>query len=208
LEIEKYKTNKRKDKQASQQVMNHQPLYRTELRRVFLVAGLPAPATRADAHLQFFDNYIRDTRLRLRSIRSPQTRAWTWILEQRFPSDENDLSRWQVAEIHLDEAEHAAFEIFEGREIRKNERVETNELRFNRYFYDFNGKQIEIDLFLNPLWGYNPAKVFFDSEAEMKNFAPPDFAVAEITQNEFFIGRNLLGKTLADVRDALAAKEN
>jgi hypothetical protein len=120
--------------------MNIQPLYRIELRRVFLVRELPAPLTRAADHLQFFDNYIRDTRLRLRTIRSPRSRAWTWILEQRFPVDENDLSRWQVSEIRLNEAEHAAFEIFEGREIRKNERVETNELRFNRYFYDFNGK--------------------------------------------------------------------
>jgi CYTH domain-containing protein len=188
--------------------MNHQTLYRIELRRVFLVRELPAPLNRASAHLQFFDNYISDTRLRLRTIRSPQTRAWSWILEQRFPLDAADLSRWQVAELHLNEAEHAAFEIFEGRQIRKNERVETSELRFNRYFYDFKGRQIEIDVFLNPLWGYNPAKVFFETEAEMKNFEPPDFAIAEITQNKSFTGRNLLGKTFADVRDEIAGKES
>ncbi|HLM00779.1 MAG TPA: hypothetical protein VK400_06965 [Pyrinomonadaceae bacterium] len=185
--------------------MIHQPFYRTELRRVFLVRELPAPLTRASEHLQFFDNYIRDTRLRLRAIRSPQTRAWNWILEQRFPAREDDLSRWQVARIHLSEAEHAAFEIFEGREIKKNERVETSELRFNRYFYDFDGRQIEIDLFLNPLWGYNPAKVFFETEEEMKNFQLPDFALAEITQNEFFLGPNLLGKTFEDVRAEISA---
>ena len=185
--------------------MIHQPFYRTELRRVFLVRELPAPLTRASEHLQFFDNYIRDTRLRLRAIRSPQTRAWSWILEQRFPAREDDLSRWQVARIHLSEAEHAAFEIFEGREIKKNERVETSELRFNRYFYDFDGRQIEIDLFLNPLWGYNPAKVFFETEEEMKNFQLPDFALAEITQNEFFLGPNLLGKTFEDVRAEISA---
>lgn len=183
--------------------MNHQPFYRIEMRRVFLVQSLPAPLARASAHLQFFDNYIRDTRLRLRTIRSPQTREWQWILEQRFPLEAGDLSRWQVAEIHLNEAEHAAFEIFEGRQVKKNERIETSELRFNRYFYDFKGKRIEIDLFLNPLWGYNPAKVFFATEEEMKNFAKPDFAVAEITQNEFFLGQNLLGKTFEDVRAEL-----
>ncbi|HEX8368299.1 MAG TPA: hypothetical protein VF604_07135 [Pyrinomonadaceae bacterium] len=187
--------------------MNHQPLYRIELRRVFLCRELPAPLTRASEHLQFFDNYIRDTRLRLRTIRSPQTKQWSWILEQRFPLDAGDLSRWQVAELRLNEAEHAAFEVFEGREIKKNERVETSELRFNRYFYDFDDRQIEIDVFLNPLWGYNPAKVFFESEAEMKNFVPPDFAVAEITQNKFFIGQNLLGKTFEDVKSELAASK-
>lgn len=187
--------------------MNYQPLYRIEMRRVFLLRELPAPLTRASAHLQFFDNYIHDTRLRLRTIRSPQTRKWDWILQQRFAPDAGDLSRWQISEIHLSEAEHAAFEIFEGREIRKNERVETNELRFNRYFYEYENKRIEIDLFLNPLWGYNPAKVFFESEEELKNFEKPDFAVAEITQNEFFLGQNLLGKTFADVQSELAALE-
>jgi hypothetical protein len=185
--------------------MNHQPFYRLELRRVFLARELPAPLTRASAHLQFFDNYIRETRLRLRTIRSPQTRAWTWILEQRFAPDENDLSRWQVAEIYLNEAEHAALEIFEGREVKRNERVETNELRFNRYFYEAGGKQIEIDVFLNPLWGLNTAKVFFESEEEMENFQPPDFAIAEVTQNRFFTGANLLGKTFEDIRSRLTA---
>lgn len=185
--------------------MNHQPLYRIELRRVFLVPELPAPLTRASEHLQFFDNYIRDTRLRLRTIRSPQNKQWSWILEQRFPLNENDLSRWQVAELQLNEAEHAALEIFEGREVKRNERIETNELRFNRYFYDAGGKRMEIDVFLNPLWGLNPAKVFFESEAEMKNFAPPDFAIAEVTQNKFFTGANLVGKTFDDVRINLSA---
>lgn len=187
--------------------MNHQPFYRIELRRVFLVRELPAPLTRAGEHLQFFDNYIRDTRLRLRTIRSPQTKDWTWILEQRFAPDENDLSRWQIAEIHLNEAEHAALEIFEGREVKKNERVETNELRFNRYFYDAGDRQIEIDVFLNPLWGLNKAKVFFESEEAMKNFQTPDFAIAEVTQNKFFVGQNLLGKTFADVQNEIAQRE-
>jgi hypothetical protein len=183
--------------------LNRNPFYRTELRRVFILAGLPEPLTRADEHLQFFDNYIENTRLRLRTIRSPQTKQWRWILEQRFPANEGDWSRWLVAEIHLNEAEHAAFEMFEGRKIKKNERVESNELRFNRYFYDFGGRKIEIDVFLNPLWGLNLAKVFFESEAEMRDFVLPDFAVADVTQNKFFTGVNLVGKTIEDVRTEL-----
>ena len=176
--------------------------YRTEPRRVFLLRDLPAPLTRASEHLQFFDNYIENTRLRLRSIRAPHTKEWSWILEQRFPRDENDLSVWNVSEIFLNETEHAAFELFEGREIKKNERVETNELRFNRYFRDVGNGQMEIDVFLNPLWGLCLGKVFFETEDEMKNFDAPDFTIAEVTQNEFFLGRNLIGKTFADARAA------
>lgn len=177
------------------------PNYRTELRRVFLLADLPQPLTRASEHLQFFDNYIENTRLRLRSARAPQTKEWTYILEQRFPPDENDLSEWRIAETFLNEAEHAAFEIFEGRAVKNNERIETNELRFNRYFYDAGNWRMEIDVFLNPLWGLHLGKIIFNTKEEMKNFAVPDFAIAEVTQNKIFNGKNLVGKTFADIQN-------
>lgn len=172
--------------------------YETELRRVFLIENLPAPLTRASQHLQIFDNYIENTRLRLRSIRSPETKEWTWILEQRFPLE--NLSQWKVGRIYLNETEHAAFEIFEGREVRKNERIETFEIRKNRYFFDAGDKQIEIDVFLGELWGLNLAKVYFESLEALREFNLPPMAIAEVTENEFFVGKNLIGKTFADVR--------
>ena len=173
--------------------------YRTETRRVFLIADLPAPLTRADRHLQIFDNYIENTRLRLRSVRVPETKEWTWILQQREPLAA-DLSEWQISEIFLNEAEHQAFEIFEGREVRANERAETNEIRKNRYFYDFNNRQIEIDVFLGGLWGLSLAKARFESSEELRDFEKLPFAILEVTGSEFFTGANLLGKTFADVQ--------
>ena len=172
--------------------------YRTEMRRVFLIKDLPAPLTRASRHLQIFDNYIENTRLRLRSIRRPETKEWTWILQQRFP--QKDLSNWKIAEIYLNETEHAAFEMFEGRQIKKNERIQTNEIRKNRYFYDSSDKHLEIDLFLGELWGLITAKIYFETAAEMQAFENPPFAVLEVTHNEFFTGENLIGKTFADVQ--------
>jgi CYTH domain-containing protein len=168
------------------------------LRRVFLIENLPVPLTRASRHLQIFDNYIENTRLRLRSVRVPETKEWNWVLQQREPFE--DLSEWRISEIHLNEAEHAAFEIFEGTEVRKNERVETNEIRKNRYFYDFENRQIEIDVFLGELWGLNLAKVYFENLEDLRRYELPPFAVLEVTNNEFFVGQNLLGKTFADVR--------
>ena len=172
--------------------------HRTELRRLFLIEDLPAPLTRASRHWQIFDNYIERTRLRLRSIRIPETKQWIWILQQRFPLD--DLSNWQISEIYLNETEHAAFEIFEGREVKKNERVETNEIRKNRYFYNSGDKQIEIDVFLGVLWGLNLANVHFKDLEEMREFKFLTFAILEVTKDEFFIGANLVGKTFADVQ--------
>ena len=181
--------------------------YQTKLRRAFLIAELPEPLTRASQHLQIFDNYIENTRLRLRSLRAPHTKEWTYVLEQRFPSNETDLSKWQTAQIFLNETEHAAFEIFEGREVKRNERIETNEVRKNRYFYDFEGKQIEIDLYLGSLWGLHVAKARFETEEEMREFEPPPFALLEVTNNRFFTGENLVGKTFADVQTEFERKE-
>lgn len=181
--------------------------YKIEFQRVFLLPDLPEPLTRASEHLQFFDNFIEQTRLCLRTIRAPHTKAWSWILEQRFPLDDNDLSCWKVSRIFLNETEHQAFEQFEGREIQKNERVESNELRFNRYFYDHGGTPIQIDVFLNPLWGLCLATVVFETREELQNFQPPGFVVEEITQNKFFLGKNLVGKTFADVREEFEKRQ-
>lgn len=173
--------------------------HQTKLRRVFLIENLPAPLTRADYHHQIFDNYIENTRLRLRSVRVPETKQWTWILQQREPLAA-DLAQWKIAEIYLNETEHQAFEIFEGREVCANERIETNEIRKNRYFYDYNEKKIEIDLFLGGLWGLILAQVDFDDLEELNSFEVPAFAVLEVTNNKFFLGENLIGKTFADVQ--------
>lgn len=174
--------------------------YRIELRRVFLLSNLPEPLTRASEHLQYFDNFIENTRLVLRSVRAPHTKEWTWILKQSEPVKTDDLSIWKISEIYLNEIEHQAFEQFEGREVRRNERVETNELRFNRYSYELNNTEFEIDVFLNPLWGLTLATTHFSSEEELQNFQSPEFALAEVTQNDFFLGRNLIGKTFADIQ--------
>ena len=165
--------------------------YRNELRRLFLLEHLPEPLTRAAAHLQIFDNYIEKTRLRLRNVRVPETKNWTWILQQRFAVSE-DSTHWKIAEIHLNQTEHELFERFEGREIRKN-----------RYFHEADGKQIEIDVFLGKLWGLNLAKVHFETIEELRDFKLP-FAALEVTTDEFFQGENLVEKTFAEVQTQAA----
>jgi hypothetical protein len=177
--------------------------YKSELRRLFLFESLPAPLTAASSHLQIFDNYIENTRLRLRSVRSPETKEWTFILQQRFAVGA-DLAHWKIAEIYLNDAEHQTFERFEGRKIKINERLESNEIRKNRYFLEIGGRQIEFDIFLGDLWGLNLARAYFETENELENYEIPPFAVFEVTNNLFFTGENLVGKRLADVREELA----
>lgn len=165
---------------------------RTEIQRLFLIEGLPEPLTRASAHLQFFDNYVTGTRLRLRSIRNPETREWTHILQRRRLVDEGDLSRIVLAEIYLDEAEYEQFRVFEGNEIRKN-----------RYYHEFDGRMATFDVFLGPLWGLNIAKVEFDSIDDAVVYEPPIFALFEVTGEAFFDGSSLYNKKFEDVQAAV-----
>lgn len=173
--------------------------YADELCRIFLLQNLPEKIERSSSHLQIFDNYIENTRLRIRSVRSPETKEWTFILQQRFPVNEQ-FSHWKIAEIYLSEAEHEVFAPFENREIKKNERVESNEVRKNRYFLDHEGKQISIDLYLGDLWGLILAKAEFGTEKELTDFEVPKFSVLEVTNDQFFVGGNLVGKTFAEVQ--------
>lgn len=165
-------------------------IYQTEVRRLFLIQDLPEPLTRASRHLQIFDNYIENTRLRLRRVRVPQTKEQSWMLEHRFPADENNLAIWKISEIFLREDEYRVFERFEGREIRKN-----------RYFYELDDQQIAVDLYLGDLWGLITAKARFETEDEMKHFEAPPFAVHEITNNYFFAGENLVAKKFVDIQN-------
>lgn len=168
-------------------------LAQTELHRLFLIERLPEPLTRASSHLQLFDNYIENTRIRLRSIRDPYTNTWTRILQQRFPSVEGEYAVSKLAEIYLNDDEYAVFEHFEGREIRKN-----------RYFHEFDRVSFAFDVHLGPLWGLNTARVDFDTRERLEAFVPPPFAVFEVTNDAFFAGENLVDKKFTDIQAEVA----
>lgn len=165
----------------------------TELHRLFLIERLPEPLTPASSHLQIFDNYIKDTRIRLRNIRDPYSKAWTRVLQQRFPAHEGEYAVTKLAEIHLNDAEYAAFERFEGREIRKN-----------RYFHEFDRVSFTFDVYLGGLSGLNMARVDFETPEHMESFLPPPFAVFEVTNDPFFSGENLVEKKFIDIQAEVA----
>jgi CYTH domain-containing protein len=167
---------------------------RTEFRRVFLLEALPEPLTRASAHIQIFDNYIDGTRLRIRSVRDPQTSGWTRILQQRFAAVAGELSALKVAEIYLNDEEHARLQHLEGEEIRKN-----------RYFHEFDGRMFAFDVYLGPLWGVNTARVEFESAEELERFEPPPWILLDVTNDEFFLGDNLVKVKFDDVREHLGS---
>ncbi|MFM9903393.1 MAG: hypothetical protein ACKVQJ_02345 [Pyrinomonadaceae bacterium] len=166
----------------------------TELHRLFLIDSLPEPLTPASSHIQLFDNYIKNTRIRLRSIRDPYAKSWTRILQQRFAGSESEIAVTNLAEIYLNDAEYAAFERFEGREIRKN-----------RYFHEYDGASFAFDVYLGDLWGLSTTRIDFDTAEQLESFMPPKFAVLEITAQPFFAGENLVERKFSDIQAEIAA---
>ena len=166
---------------------------RVERERRYLLQDLPEGLTRADHHLQITDNYLTGTRLRLRKVRDPQTNKWVVKFTQKFAPDPADFSRTIITNVYLSAAEAEALSIFEANEIRKN-----------RYRFEFAGRNFAIDMFLGDLFGLVLAETDFGDDAELEKFPLPAFAVADVTNNQFFTGGRLSESTFADIQAEVA----
>lgn len=165
--------------------------YRNELHRKFLIHGLPEPLEKNGKHLQIYDNYIENTRLRLRKIRLPQTKEQTFLFQQRILVEQSK-PLWKIAEIELNETEYKLFKIFEGREIRKN-----------RYFLELERTTAEIDIYLGSLNGLITVKFLFQDETALANLKLPFPILAEVTGNSAFYGEKLVNRSFFDVQKEL-----
>lgn len=165
---------------------------RVERERRYLVQDLPEGLTRPDPHVQITDNYITGTRLRLRKVREPRTNKWTVKLTQKFAPDPNDFSRTLITNIYLNALEAETLAVFD-----------TNEIRKNRYAFEFAGRKFSVDMFLGDLFGLVLAEVSFETDEELGNFSKPPFAVADVTNIELFTGGRLCELTFEDIREEI-----
>lgn len=167
---------------------------RVERERRYLLRDLPDGLTRADPHLQITDNYMTGSRLRLRKVREPLTNKWTAKLTQKFAPDPNDLSRTIITNTYLNALEAETFAtLFNSNEIRKN-----------RYHFEFEGRKFSADMFLGDLFGLVLAEVSFETDEELDKFQPPPFALADVTNEPLFTGGRLAELTFSDVRAEIA----
>jgi CYTH domain-containing protein len=162
---------------------------RVERERRYLLQDLPEGLTRADPHLQITDNYITGTRLRLRKVREPRSNKWTVKFTQKFAPNPEDLSRTIITNTYLNALEAETLSVFNSNEIRKN-----------RYYFEFEGRRFSIDMFLGDLFGLVMAEVGFDTDEEMERFTQPPFALAEVTNDPMFSGGRLCELNFAEVR--------
>src|SRR4029077_19414244 len=143
-----------------------------ERERRYLLDDLPEGMTRADHHLQITDNYITGTRLRIRKVRDPRTNKWVVKFTQKCAPNPNDLSRTIITNLYLNATEAETISIFAANEIRKN-----------RYYYDFEGRRFSIDMFIGDLFGLVLAETGFDTDEELDQFSTPSFAIADVTND-------------------------
>jgi len=168
---------------------------RVERERRYLLRDLPEGITRADPHLQITDNYITGSRLRIRKVRDPRTNKWTVKFTQKFAPDPNDLSRTIITNTYLNALEAEILSVFNSNEIRKN-----------RYSFEFEGRKFGIDMFLGDLFGLVLAETSFDTDEELDNFLPPPFALADVTNEPLFSGGRLSELTFSEIRAAIAER--
>lgn len=160
-----------------------------ERERRYLLADLPEGMTRADHHLQITDNYITGTRMRVRKVRDPQTNKWVVKFTQKFAPSPGDLSRTVITNLYLNATEAETLSIFAANEIRKN-----------RYYYEFEDRRFSVDMFIGDLFGLVLAETSFETDEELDRFGKPSFAIADVTNNEMFSGGKLSEMKYEDVR--------
>jgi CYTH domain-containing protein len=166
---------------------------RIERERRYLLQDLPEGLTRADHHLQITDNYITGTRLRIRKVRDPKTNKWIVKFTQKFAPNPEDLSRTIITNTYLNAIEAETLAVFEANEIRKN-----------RYTFEFEDRRFSIDMFLGDLFGLVLAEVSFETDEDLDSFPAPPFALADVTNNEIFSGGRLSELTFEDIRNEVA----
>jgi len=165
---------------------------RLERERRYLLQDLPEGITRADPHLQITDNYITGTRLRIRKVREPRTNKWTVKFTQKYAPDPNDLSRTIITNTYLNALEAEVLSVFD-----------TNEIRKNRYHFEFEGRKFSADMFLGDLFGLVLAEVGFETDEELDNYPKPPFALIDVTNEPLFTGGRLCELTFSDVREQI-----
>src|SRR6266404_3714710 len=168
---------------------------RVERERRYLLQDLPEGLTRADHHLQITDNYITGTRLRIRKVRDPKTNKWIVKFTQKFAPNPADLSRTIITNTYLNAIEAETLSIFEANEIRKN-----------RYKFEFEGREFAIDMFIGDLFGLVLAETNFDNDDELGNFTATQFALADVTNNEIFTRGRLSELRSEQVRTEIAKR--
>lgn len=93
--------------------------------------------------------------------------------------------------------------ILSEKEFNSLSKLDGKKLHKLRYYYDYNGRVAEVDIFLDELKGLVLVDFEFAKEEEKDNFKIPDFCLADVTQDVFCAGGILCGKSYKDIEKDL-----
>ena len=160
-----------------------------EFERTFLLKNIPAGLEKCES-IEISDIYIpKSARHPILRIRK---KGDVFEMTKKSPLDGNDSSEQGEHTISLTKEEFEELFEIKGKRFRKM-----------RYFYPFDGKTAEIDIYLDNLEGLGVVDFEFNSRQEKDSFKTPDFCLVEVTQNEIFAGGLLAGKKYSDMEPFL-----
>ena len=111
---------------------------------------------------------------------------------QKKPINCGDASHQEEQTIVLTKLEFEALQKIDGKVIRKL-----------RYYYDYNNRTAEIDIFQDNLKGLVVVDFEFSTIEEKNIFKMPKFCLADVTQEIFIAGGMICGKSYKDIEDNL-----
>lgn len=161
-----------------------------ELELTFLAKQIPKEIQGAVA-VDMVDIYIPEdtsvhSKLRIRKKGS------SYEITKKIPTLATDASKHEETTIELSEIEYAALANVSQKTVHKE-----------RYSLIFQETSMEVDIFKDELEGLVVIDFEFDTEQQMKDFIPPDFCLADITQENFIAGGVLAGRTYAEIEQEL-----
>ncbi|MEK7650500.1 MAG: hypothetical protein AAB364_01355 [Patescibacteria group bacterium] len=114
-------------------------------------------------------------------------------ITKKQPIVDGDASRQLETTIKLTPAEFADLSQLPGKRVQKT-----------RYLFQENNVNYEIDVFGGDLTGLVLVDVEFPTVEAKSAFSPPDWCLAEVTQETFLAGGMLCGKKYSDIENNLA----
>ncbi len=106
--------------------------------------------------------------------------------------EKEDCSEQTEETIKLSEEEFSELSKLPGKRLRKI-----------RYYYPVDNHTAEIDVFLDNLEGLVLVDFEFSSIEQKKDFSPPSFCLADVTQDESIAGGFLAGKNYSEIKSFL-----
>lgn len=139
------------------------------------------------------DEYINDTRLRLRTVDWPDTDEHQQKLGHKRRLVEGDPTGIMCTSLYLDDNEVAVLSLLPSRRLAKT-----------RWRLNVGAVVASVDVFEESLEGLILLEVDLGAPDLLDGFTPPSWAGPDVTRNERFTGGELAGRSFHDLADDIS----